>query len=80
MEKKKLSKSVRKFIRFQKARIRREISDSGKQKEMIADLYKRFDKSIPVKKESVLPKKKTTTKTGEKPKTIKTKKNILKKK
>ncbi len=41
---KKLTKSVRKFIRQEKARIRREVLDIKKQKELIEELYKRFSK------------------------------------
>ncbi|MCH8048868.1 hypothetical protein IIC44_02105 [Patescibacteria group bacterium] len=36
------SKSTRKYIRFQKARIRREILDFKKQKELIQELHQRF--------------------------------------
>jgi len=39
MERKRLSKSVRKFIRKEKARIRREILDSKAQEEKIKQLY-----------------------------------------
>jgi hypothetical protein len=48
MRKKRLTKSTRKFIRFEKARIRREILDSKKQEEMIRQLYKRFSKKAAV--------------------------------
>jgi len=37
-------KSLRKYIRKEKARIRREVLDLKKQKEMIQRLYKRFSK------------------------------------
>jgi len=37
-----LPKSVRKFIRFQKASIRRQFLDFKKQEEMISQLYGRF--------------------------------------
>lgn len=40
MTKSKLPKSVRKYIRREKARIRREISDLMKQKAMIDELYR----------------------------------------
>jgi len=36
---KKLSNSIRKFIRLEKARIRRDVSDPKKQEEMIKDVY-----------------------------------------
>ena len=39
-----LPKSVKKFIREEKARIRREFSDFGKQKEAINKLYESFIK------------------------------------
>jgi len=37
-----LKKSDRKFIRTEKARIRRQFSDSKKQEELINDLYKKM--------------------------------------
>ena len=40
--KRKLSKSVRKYIRKQKAQIRREILDVKKQQELISELIKKF--------------------------------------
>jgi len=40
--KKKLSKSMRKYVRKEKTRIRREISDLKKQKELIKQLYQKF--------------------------------------
>ncbi|MGB9743415.1 MAG: hypothetical protein ACPLW9_01740 [Minisyncoccales bacterium] len=40
--KKKLPKSIRKYIRQEKARIRREVLDLAKQEEMIKQLYTRF--------------------------------------
>ena len=39
---KKLPKSLRKFIRREKARIRRETLDLKKQKELINELYQKF--------------------------------------
>jgi len=48
MKRKRLSKSTRKFIRSEKARIRREILDCKKQEEMIQQLYKRFSKKAAV--------------------------------
>ncbi len=42
--KKRLPKSVRKFIRREKARLRREILDSKKQKELIKQIYQRFQR------------------------------------
>ncbi len=40
-----IKKSDKKFIRTEKARIRRQFLDSKKQKELIDELYKRFVKS-----------------------------------
>lgn len=40
--KKKLPKSIRKYIRKEKARIRREFFDLEEQKKQIAELYKKF--------------------------------------
>ena len=42
MAKKQLPKSLRKYIRKEKARIRREILDLKKQRELIDQLYKKF--------------------------------------
>lgn len=42
MEKKKIPPSLRKFIRREKARIRREFLDIKKQEELIAELYKKL--------------------------------------
>jgi len=39
---KKLPKSIRKFIRREKARIRREILDSKEQEKLIAEIYQKF--------------------------------------
>jgi hypothetical protein len=39
---KKMTKSTRKFIRTEKARIRRQFLDVKKQEEMIAELYKKL--------------------------------------
>jgi len=54
MERERLPKSVRKYIRQEKARIRREILDVKKQEQQISELYQ-----IILKKR----KKKTNTKT-----------------
>ena len=40
-----MPKSVRKFIRLEKARIRREILDTKKQGELILELYKKFPRT-----------------------------------
>jgi len=40
--KKRLSKSIRKFIRKEKARIRREVLDLRKQEELINELCKKY--------------------------------------
>jgi len=44
MVKKKLPKSFRRFIRREKTRINREISDSKERKKLIKELYKKFKK------------------------------------
>jgi|AntAceMinimDraft_18_1070375.scaffolds.fasta_scaffold46442_3 hypothetical protein len=87
MEKKRLTNSTRKFIRQEKARIRREVLDSEKRKELIQQLYTKFDKSVSDEKEILVPKKKRIAKSTKvtKDKTIKTKidktkKVVLKKK
>ena len=41
-----IRKSDKKFIRREKARIRRDFLDFKKQEEMINELYKRFDRNI----------------------------------
>ncbi|MCD6233208.1 hypothetical protein J7J81_02400 [bacterium] len=46
MAKKQLPKSLRKYIRKEKARIRREILDLKKQRELIDQLYKRLLKKV----------------------------------
>ena len=48
---KRLPKSVRKFIRKEKARIRRQFLDLKKQKEEIKKLYKKFNPRRQVKDE-----------------------------
>lgn len=45
MNKKRLPKSLRKHIRQEKARIRREISDIQKQKELIDELCQKFSRT-----------------------------------
>lgn len=42
MKKRKLPKSLRKYIRKEKARIRREVLDFEKQEELISELYQKF--------------------------------------
>ena len=42
MSEKRLPRSLRKYIRKEKARIRREVLDLEKQKELIGQLYERF--------------------------------------
>ncbi len=44
MPKRKFSRSVKKFIRLEKARLRREVSDLAEQKILIDELYKKFKK------------------------------------
>lgn len=43
---KKMPKSIRKFIRREKARIRRQFLDVKKQEEQIAGLYKKIKENI----------------------------------
>ncbi len=60
-----LKASDRKYIRIQKARIRREFLDFKKQEEMISELYERFVPKVlktaaqatPVKEEKIKPEK-----------------------
>ncbi|MEA3272261.1 MAG: hypothetical protein U9P90_01170 [Patescibacteria group bacterium] len=42
MSKKNMPKGIKKFIRKEKARIRREISDALEQSRLIKELYQRF--------------------------------------
>ena len=61
------SKSTRKYIRFQKARIRREILDFKKQQELIQELHQRFvgkSKKKEEKAKKVAPKKAKLITTG----------------
>ena len=44
MGKKRMPKSLRKFIRKEKARIRREVLDMKEQEKLISELYQRFTK------------------------------------
>lgn len=44
--KRKLPKSIRKFIRKEKARIRKQFSDPLEQKKKIEELYKKFNDKI----------------------------------
>ena len=46
MEKKRLSKSTRKFIRREKARIRRQVLILKEQEKLIAELYQKVSKVI----------------------------------
>ena len=43
---KKLPKSIRKYIRKEKARIRREVLDIKEQERLISELYKKFLKVL----------------------------------
>lgn len=44
MEKKRMPKSLRKFIRKEKARIRREVLDIKEQEKLISEIYKKVVK------------------------------------
>ncbi len=57
---KRLPRSQRKFIRQEKARIRREILGFKKQEEMIQQLYKRFRKKVITPVSIIKTKKKAT--------------------
>jgi len=50
--KKRLARSVRKFIREEKARIRREVLDIKKEEELINELYQKYFKGINQKDET----------------------------
>lgn len=52
---KKLSKGLRKFIRLEKNRIRREISDFKTQETLINDLYQKYLKPVKEDKSSFSP-------------------------
>jgi len=58
MEKKKLPKSIRKFIRREKSQIRREVLDIKEQEKLINELYQKF------LKEPIKIQEKITQKTG----------------
>jgi len=49
--KKRLPKSLRKFIRQEKARIRREVLDLEEQEKLIQQLYQRIFKKLKIKSE-----------------------------
>ncbi len=50
MAKKRLSKSIRKFIRQEKARIRRVVFDVNGQEKQIGQLYERFFNNLKIEK------------------------------
>lgn len=54
--KKKLPKSLRKYIRKEKAHIRREVLDIKEQNRLIDELYKRFLKQPTEEKQQIKPK------------------------
>ena len=49
--KRKLPKSLRKYIRKEKARIRREVLDIKEQEELISELYQKFLKQYESKRD-----------------------------
>ena len=49
MSKTKMPKSIKKFIRKEKSRIRKQVLDFKKQKELIDELYKKYNAVIPAK-------------------------------
>ena len=46
MERKRLPKSLRKFVRLEKARIRREVLDLKEQERLISELYQKIFEKI----------------------------------
>jgi len=46
MVKRKLPSSIRKYVRREKSRIRREVLDLKKQKELISGLYKKHERLV----------------------------------
>jgi len=70
MEKVKLSKSLRKYVRLQKARIRREVLDLAEQRERIDKLYSQFlpSEKSPGEQKKEKPKKKKEEKLEQKEK------------
>ncbi len=56
----KMPKSVRKFIRLEKSRIRRDVLDYKKQEEMIKEIYNRFNEKA-VNRSSISAKEKSET-------------------
>ena len=53
MKRKRLPKSLRKFIRKEKARIRREVLDLKEQERLINELYQKFLKTPVIIKEKI---------------------------
>jgi hypothetical protein len=51
--KKRIPKSLRKFIRNEKARIRRQVLDLNEQEDLINKLYDNLIKKVPEKKEII---------------------------
>lgn len=49
MERRKLSKSTRKFVRLEKARIRREVLDLKEQERLVNELYQKISNNIKTK-------------------------------
>ena len=54
MKKKKLPKGLRKYIRKEKARIRREVFDRKEQERLINELYKQFLPKKNLEKQSLM--------------------------
>ncbi|MDI6591622.1 MAG: hypothetical protein QME61_01660 [Patescibacteria group bacterium] len=52
MERKKLPRSIRKFIRKEKARIRREVLDIKQQQKLIQELYQKIFEKLKIKNEA----------------------------
>ncbi|XOB40168.1 MAG: hypothetical protein ACKKMR_02460 [Candidatus Nealsonbacteria bacterium] len=58
MERKRLPKSLRKYVRREKARIRREVWDLKEQEKLIEQLYQKIFKRYIIKKNSNISEKK----------------------
>jgi len=55
---KRLSKGARKYIRLQKARLKREFLDKDEREKQITELYSKFEKKLPNSEHLVKTKKK----------------------
>ena len=67
MKRKRLSKSIKKFIRKEKARIRREVLDLKEQEKLIQELYQKFFKNQRKSATTASPKQDTKNKQTSRP-------------